>query len=52
MNNVTYSCMSLKFVAILCENEPSQTVRKPLQTLHEAEETFFAKYHIKIGVSK
>ena len=37
---------SLKFVAMLRANKPSQTVREPLQTLHKAEETFFAKYRI------
>ena len=31
---------SLKFVATLRGNELSWTVREPLQTLHEAEETF------------
>ena len=34
---------SLNFVTTLRANEPSRTVCKPLQTLREAEETFFCK---------
>ena len=35
---------SLKFVMMLCANKPLRNVREPLQTLREAEGTFFAKY--------
>ena len=35
---------SLKLVTILCANKHLQNIHEPLQTLREAEETFFAKY--------